>query len=53
LKKGLVFPSKENKPFNNIEHSWTILLKRAQITNFRWHDLRHHFASKLMMAGID
>jgi integrase len=52
-KKGLVFLSKDNKPFNNIKRSWTTILKRAQITEFRWHDLRHHFASKLVMAGID
>lgn len=53
LKKGLVFVSKDNKPFNNIKRSWTTILKKAQITEFRWHDLRHHFASKLVMAGID
>ncbi|HAU0830007.1 TPA: phage integrase [Legionella pneumophila] len=53
LKKGLVFPSKDNKPFNNIKRSWKTVLKKAQITEFRWHDLRHHFASKLVMAGID
>ena len=53
LKKGLVFLSKDNKPFNNIKRSWTTLLKKAGIIQFRWHDLRHHFASKLVMAGID
>lgn len=52
-KKGLVFLSKDNKPFNNIKRSWATILKKAQITDFRWHDLRHHFASKLVMAGID
>lgn len=52
-KAGLVFPSKNNQPFNNVKRSWTSLLKKAQITQFRWHDLRHHFASKLVMAGID
>jgi integrase len=53
LKSGLVFPSKNNQPFNNVKRSWASVLKKAQITQFRWHDLRHHFASKLVMAGID
>jgi site-specific recombinase XerD len=50
---GLVFPSKNDKPFNTVKGSWGTLLKRANINQFRWHDLRHHFASKLVMAGVD
>lgn len=50
---GLVFPSKDNKPFNTVKRSWGTLLKKAKIEQFRWHDLRHHFASKLVMAGVD
>ncbi len=53
IKEGLVFPSKNNQPFNNIKRSWSSVLKKAQIAQFRWHDLRHHFASKLVMAGVD
>ncbi len=53
IKEGLVFPSKNNQPFNNIKRSWSSVLKKSQITQFRCHDLRHHFASKLVMAGVD
>lgn len=52
-KEGLVFPSKNNQPFNHVKRSWGSLLKKANIFQFRWHDLRHHFASKLVMAGVD
>jgi integrase len=40
----------------NIETSfktaWTALLVRVQVSRFRWHDLRHHFASRLAQAGV-
>ena len=51
-KKELVFPSPTtNKRFNNIKRSWEGLRDRAQLENFVFHDLRHTFASKLVMAG--
>lgn len=49
----LAFPNEKGKPFNNVKSSWTKLLKDAAIQKFRWHDMRHHFASKLVMAGVD
>jgi integrase len=49
----LVFAGKNGKPFDNAKKSWTNLLKKAKITNFRWHDMRHHFASRLVMVGVD
>ncbi|MBL6804611.1 MAG: tyrosine-type recombinase/integrase [Pseudomonadales bacterium] len=52
--RELVFPSPVNgKRLDNINSSWKGLMKRAQIENFRFHDLRHHFASSLVMRGVD
>jgi integrase len=50
---GLVFPSNDGKPFDNVNKAWQKLLTDSGIASFRWHDLRHHFASKLVMAGVD
>jgi hypothetical protein len=36
-----------------IKTGWTTLLKAAKITGFRLHDCRHHFASRLVMKGVD
>ena len=49
----LVFPGKDGKPLDNIQTSWQSTLRLAKITAFRFHDLRHHFASKLVMASVD
>jgi integrase len=51
--EGLVFKGKDGARFTNTKKAWTGLLEDADITGFRWHDLRHHFASKLVMAGVD
>ena len=49
--QGLVFPSEKGTSLTNIKNSWAGLLKNARIKDFRFHDLRHDFASKLVMAG--
>lgn len=50
----LVFPSsKTGKKMNNCDSAWESLLKKAEIENFRWHDMRHDFASQLVMSGVD
>jgi integrase len=51
--QGLVFPSENGQPFESIKKGWHALLNKAGIEGFRFHDLRHHFASKLVMAGVD
>ncbi|KIF80900.1 site-specific integrase [Noviherbaspirillum autotrophicum] len=49
----LVFPGREGKRMTEVKTAWGKLLRDAQIENFRWHDMRHHFASRLVMAGVD
>jgi integrase len=50
---GLVFPSpKTGGRLDNCDSSWQKLLKEAEIVNFRWHDMRHDFASRLAMSGV-
>lgn len=52
-KTGLVFPGKKGEAFTDVKKAWGALLDDANISDFRWHDLRHHFASKFVMAGGD
>jgi integrase len=52
-KTGLVFPGKNGGPFVDVKNSFGGLLTAAKINGFRWHDLRHHFASRFVMAGGD
>jgi integrase len=50
----LVFPGRDGESrLVDIKTGWMALLRKAEITQFRFHDLRHTFASKLVMAGVD
>ena len=51
--EGLVFRGRTGERFDNVKKAWAALLEDASIAGFRWHDLRHHFASRLVMAGVD
>lgn len=46
------FPGEEDKPMTDVKTAWLELLKNAGIVGFRWHDMRHDFASRLVMAGV-
>ena len=50
----LVFPSQvTGSKFDNINKSWRQIVIDANLDDFRFHDLRHTFASKLVMRGVD
>lgn len=38
---------------SDIKKGWGKLIADARIEQFRFHDLRHHFASRLARAGVD
>lgn len=50
---GLVFPGEGGGRMTNINRSWDGITAAANLADFRFHDLRHHFASKLVMASVD
>lgn len=51
-KSRYVFPSQEGGRLEDVKSAWLRLLERAEIEGFRWHDMRHDFASRLVMAGV-
>ena len=57
MKSLYVFPSKTGTtPFNAnnfINRVWNPTLTEAGLEDLHWHDLRHTFASRLVMAGVD
>ena len=57
LKSEWVFPSETGEsPLNAnnfINRIFNPALKQAKIIDFHWHDLRHTFASRLTLAGVD
>ena len=51
--EALVFPGADGAPLVDIKTAWSELLAAAEIEHFRFHDCRHDYASRLVMAGVD
>lgn len=49
---GYVFPGQDGERMTDVKTAWLELLKNAGMADFRWHDMRHDFASRLVMAGV-
>jgi len=54
-KVDLVFYSNSYKEYDysNLEKAFRKAVKKAEIKDFRFHDLRHCFATKLIQSGVD
>ena len=53
---GYVFPGRVDSNdgrLDDVKKAWVPIVKAAKLDAFRFHDLRHTFASKLVMAGVD
>ena len=55
IKNDLVFFNRNGKkiPDGNIRLSFHRVMRKVGIKYFRWHDLRHTFATRLAQAGVD
>ena len=54
IKCDYVFYNPETlKPYYDLKKSFGAALRKSHILDFHFHDLRHTFASRLTMKGID
>lgn len=48
-----VFPGRNGQPVRSLLEAFPKAIRKAGIDNFHFHDLRHTFASRLAMQGVD
>jgi len=51
--EGPIFVGRAGEPLLSARHWFEDAIEKAGIKDFTWHDLRHTFASRLVMAGVD
>jgi len=52
-RSNLVFCHLDGSPIKNFHKAWKEACKKAGITDFHFHDLRHTFCSNLLLSGAD
>jgi site-specific recombinase XerD len=50
---GPVFCNRNGMPYRSFRTAFEHAVRQADIMNLRFHDLRHTFASRLVMGGVD
>jgi len=53
LRSSYVFCKEDGSRYGSVKTAFGSACRRAGITGFRFHDLRHTFASHMVMAGVD
>ncbi|MFH0913126.1 MAG: tyrosine-type recombinase/integrase [Candidatus Omnitrophota bacterium] len=48
-----MFCSQDGEPYGDIKKSFLSVVNKSCIIDFHFHDLRHTFASQLVMSGVD
>lgn len=48
-----VYAGTEGRPQRDVKKAWGTAIRRSGVENFTFHDLRHTFASYLVMGGVD
>lgn len=51
--KAAVFIGERGSPLKKPRYWWDDAVVKARLQDFHWHDLRHTFASRCVMSGID
>ncbi len=51
--EGPVFRTPQGGPYRNFRTAFERAVQQAGLEDFTFHDLRHTFASRLVMAGVD